>query len=123
MVVGEPPRLPLGMLVQLLLRANDVIHNFYVPEFRIKMDAVPGMVTRIWLTPTRLGAFQAVCAEYCGLGHARMLGPSPRSQPPRIPGLARGPSPVRPRLWGSEEEPMELAGYQDHRIGPEPRSF
>ena len=73
-VVGGPLRLPLGVPVQLLLRANDVIHDFYVPEFRIKMDAVPGMVTRIWLTPTRLGAFQAVCAEYCGLGHARMLG-------------------------------------------------
>ncbi|WP_232822465.1 cytochrome c oxidase subunit II [Thermus sediminis] len=62
------------MPIQLLLRANDVIHNFHVPEFRVKMDAVPGMITRIWFTPTRPGTFQVICAEYCGLGHARMLG-------------------------------------------------
>lgn len=73
-VIGGPLRLPLGEPVLLLLRANDVIHSFYVPEFRIKMDAVPGMVTRIWFTPTTLGQFQVVCAEYCGIGHARMLG-------------------------------------------------
>lgn len=74
LVIGGPLRLPLGKPVLLLLRANDVIHSFYVPEFRIKMDVVPGMVTRIWFTPTALGQFQVVCAEYCGIGHARMLG-------------------------------------------------
>ncbi|GAB5603899.1 cytochrome c oxidase subunit II [Thermus sp. FJN-A] len=73
-VIGGPLRLPLGEPVLLLLRANDVIHSFYVPEFRVKMDTVPGMVTRIWFTPTTLGQFQVICAEYCGIGHPRMLG-------------------------------------------------
>ncbi|GAA6733523.1 cytochrome c oxidase subunit II [Thermus oshimai] len=73
-VLGGPLHLPLNQPVLLLLRANDAIHNFYVPEFRVKMDAVPGMVTRIWFTPTRPGSFQVLCAEYCGLGHSRMVG-------------------------------------------------
>ncbi|TBH20462.1 cytochrome-c oxidase [Thermus thermamylovorans] len=73
-VIGGPLRLPLGEPVLLLLRANDVLHSFYVPEFRVKMDAVPGMVTRIWFTPTEAGEFQVICAEFCGIGHARMLG-------------------------------------------------
>lgn len=66
--------LPLGEPVQLLLRSKDVLHSFYVPEFRVKMDMVPGLVTRLWLTPTRTGTFQILCAELCGVGHAHMRG-------------------------------------------------
>lgn len=66
--------LPLGKPVKLLLRSIDVIHNFYVPEFRAKMDFMPGLVTYIWLTPTRTGTFDALCAELCGTGHYAMRG-------------------------------------------------
>lgn len=66
--------LPIGKPVKLLLRSIDVIHNFYVPEFRAKMDFMPGLVTYIWLTPTRIGTFDALCAELCGTGHYVMRG-------------------------------------------------
>ena len=60
--------------VKLNLRALDVLHDFYVPEFRAKMDMVPGMITYYWFTPIKVGEFEVVCAEYCGTGHYAMLG-------------------------------------------------
>jgi cytochrome c oxidase subunit 2 len=58
--------------VQLRLRALDVIHSFWVPEFGQKEDAVPGLVTKLVITPKRLGTFPVICTELCGLGHALM---------------------------------------------------
>jgi cytochrome c oxidase subunit 2 len=66
--------LPVDKPVRILLRSIDVLHNFYVPEFRGKMDMVPGMITFFWFTPTRTGAFDVLCAELCGQGHAFMRG-------------------------------------------------
>ena len=60
--------------VKLLLRSLDVLHNFYVPQFRGKMDMVPGLVTFYWLTPIRTGDFEVLCAEFCGTGHYAMRG-------------------------------------------------
>jgi cytochrome c oxidase subunit II len=54
------------------MHAKDVLHSFWVPEFRLKKDAVPGMTTEIRVEPTRLGTYSLVCAELCGLGHATM---------------------------------------------------
>jgi cytochrome c oxidase subunit 2 len=52
--------------------SRDVIHSFWVPEFRLKSDAVPGMLTHIRVTPNKLGNYTVVCAELCGLGHSTM---------------------------------------------------
>ena len=60
--------------VKFLLRSLDVLHNFYVPQFRGKMDMVPGLVTFYWMTPIRTGDFEVLCAEYCGTGHYAMRG-------------------------------------------------
>ena len=60
--------------VQIMLQGQDVIHSFFVPEFRIKQDAVPGMPTSVWINPTREGEYEIACAELCGLGHYRMRG-------------------------------------------------
>ena len=60
--------------VKFELRSLDVLHNFYVPQFRGKMDMVPGMITFYWLTPIRTGDFEVLCAEYCGTGHYAMRG-------------------------------------------------
>jgi cytochrome c oxidase subunit 2 len=57
-----------------LLRSIDVLHDFYVPEFRAKMDLVPGAVTFFWFTPTRTGTFDVLCFELCGVGHHAMRG-------------------------------------------------
>ena len=54
------------------LRAKDVLHSFWVPEFRLKKDAVPGMTTIVRVKPTRTGTYALVCAELCGLGHSTM---------------------------------------------------
>ncbi|UEM25382.1 cytochrome c oxidase subunit II (plasmid) [Skermanella mucosa] len=74
LVAGGELRLPVDRPVKLLLRSVDVLHDFYVPQFRAKMDLVPGMVTYFWLTPTRTGTFEILCAELCGVGHSAMRG-------------------------------------------------
>ena len=66
--------LPVGKPVKMLLRSIDVLHDFYVPQFRAKMDMIPGSVTYYWFTPTRTGTFEVLCAELCGQGHAFMRG-------------------------------------------------
>ena len=58
--------------VQILLRSVDVLHNFYVPQFRSKMDAIPGIVTYYWFEPNKVGEYEVLCAEYCGVGHYAM---------------------------------------------------
>jgi len=60
--------------VRMDLRSVDVLHDFYVPNFRAKMDLVPGTVTYFWITPTVPGTYEIVCAELCGLGHSEMRG-------------------------------------------------
>lgn len=60
--------------VKLLMRSDDVIHSFFVPDFRVKMDILGGRYTYVWFTPTKVGRFQLFCAEYCGTGHSQMLG-------------------------------------------------
>jgi len=66
--------LPIGKPVKALLRSIDVLHNFAVPQFRAKMDLVPGLVTYIWFTPIRTGKFDLLCNELCGVGHFVMRG-------------------------------------------------
>ena len=66
--------LPLGQPIMVNLSSKDVIHSFFVPEFRVKQDAVPGLPTRIWLEPIKQGQYEIRCAELCGLGHYRMKG-------------------------------------------------
>src|SRR5918999_6525873 len=73
-IQGGDLHLPVGKPVKVLMRSIDVVHDFYVPQFRAKMDMVPGQVTYFWFTPTRTGTFEVLCAELCGVGHAFMRG-------------------------------------------------
>jgi len=73
-VVGDDLHLPVGKPAKMLLRSVDVIHDFWVPEFRAKMDLMPGLETRLWITPTRTGSFELLCAGFCGIGHPQMRG-------------------------------------------------
>jgi cytochrome c oxidase subunit II len=74
-VVTSPElHLPVGKRVKVILRAKDVLHQFAVPPFRVKMDMVPGMVTYFWLVPTRTGSFDALCEQLCGTAHFTMRG-------------------------------------------------
>ena len=63
---------PKGESVRFNIKATDVIHDFWVPAFRLKIDAVPGITTHYRVTPVRKGSYAVVCAELCGLGHSTM---------------------------------------------------
>ena len=65
---------PKGRPVKLIMSSRDVIHSFYVPEFRIKRDVIPGSYTTIWFEATEAKDVLLECAEYCGKGHSEMLG-------------------------------------------------
>jgi len=66
--------LPVHETVLIHLKSKDVIHSFFVPQFRFKQDAVPGITGRLWVEPTKEGHWEIACAELCGLGHYRMRG-------------------------------------------------
>ena len=89
---------PLGRPVRMIMTSQDVIHSFFVPDFRVKQDVVPGRYTSIVFTPSRTGEYRLYCAEFCGTEHAMMLGRVVVMQPaafarwleagPRQPGMA-----------------------------------
>jgi cytochrome c oxidase subunit 2 len=74
-LVSNPElHLPIDQPVKVLLRSKDVLHDFTVPQFRVKMDLVPGMVTYLWFTPTKTGEYDILCEELCGIAHYAMRG-------------------------------------------------
>jgi cytochrome c oxidase subunit II len=74
-IVANPTlHLPVNQPVKALLRSTDVLHDFAVPQFRVKMDLVPGLVTYQWFTPTVPGTYEILCEELCGAGHFAMRG-------------------------------------------------
>ncbi|HEY7098417.1 MAG TPA: cytochrome c oxidase subunit II [Terriglobales bacterium] len=73
-VVAGTMYLPVNREVDLTLRADDVIHSFFVPSMRFKQDAVPGLAIHMHFTPIATGDYEIACAELCGLGHYKMHG-------------------------------------------------
>jgi cytochrome c oxidase subunit II len=71
-IVSTALVLPAGRNIDLILRAQDVVHSLFIPAMRFKQDTVPGMEIHSHLTPTRVGDYEIACAELCGLGHYRM---------------------------------------------------
>ena len=65
---------PIGQPVKLIMTSQDVIHDFCVPAFRMKMDVLPGRYTTEWFTATRIGEYHLFCNQYCGTNHAQMIG-------------------------------------------------
>lgn len=65
---------PEGKPVKLIMTSADVLHSFYVPNFRIKQDVIPNRYTSVWFNATLTGDHQVFCAEYCGTAHSQMLG-------------------------------------------------
>lgn len=74
LVASPTVHLPVNQPVKLLLRAKDVLHDFAVAQFRVKMDMVPGLVSYLWFEPTEIGEFEILCEELCGIGHHTMRG-------------------------------------------------
>lgn len=81
-VIGTPDdlhtvndlRLPIDQEIVLAIKSQDVLHSFFLPNFRVKQDVVPGMKQHVWFTATKTGAYDIVCAELCGWGHYKMKG-------------------------------------------------
>jgi cytochrome c oxidase subunit 2 len=71
--VDSTLHVPVNTNVRIVIRSIDVIHSLYIPEFRVKMDAVPGRYTTLWFNATKEGTFPVDCAEYCGTHHSDML--------------------------------------------------
>lgn len=65
---------PVGQPVKLTMTSEDVIHSFFIPAFRMKMDVVPGRYTTTWFEATKAGEYHLFCTEYCGTNHSRMIG-------------------------------------------------
>lgn len=66
--------IPVNRNIKLIMGSEDVIHNFYVPDFRVKMDVVPGRYNTLWFRPTAVGRYRLYCSQYCGTNHAEMTG-------------------------------------------------
>ncbi len=66
--------LPVGRAIKLNMTSEDVIHNFFIPAFRVKNDTVPGRYTQLWFKPDKIGTYHLFCTEYCGTEHSRMGG-------------------------------------------------
>lgn len=67
-------RVPVGRPVYLQLTSKDVVHSFYLPNFRTKIDAIPGALTRLWFQAREAGTFEIACAQHCGAWHYKMRG-------------------------------------------------
>jgi cytochrome c oxidase subunit 2 len=66
--------IPVDQPVKLILTSEDVIHDFFVPAFRTKIDVIPGRYVQIWFQPTKVGRYNLFCSQYCGTGHSKMVG-------------------------------------------------
>jgi len=106
--------------VRLLLVSQDVIHSFFVPAFRVKQDALPDRYTSLWFEVPRPGKFALRCAEYCGLGHSRMIGTVTALEPAEFerwlsPSAQSEPAPGTP---GTPEARLDLGAADPfHRFG------
>jgi cytochrome c oxidase subunit 2 len=94
---------PLGRPVKLTMTSEDVIHDFFVPAFRVKKDVLPGRYTTLWFEPTKLGTFHLFCAQYCGAFHAGMIGSVIVVEPDQYDTWLAG---------GVQGESMEAAGQK-----------
>lgn len=122
LIEGNELHLPLNKPVKMLLRSKDVLHDFYVPEFRARMDLVPGIITYFWLTPTRPGTYEVLCAELCGVGHYMMRGtvivePEPAfrawlAKQPTYAQLAAASAPAGTELAQAQAPPIPIAADQ-----------
>ena len=92
---------PLGRPVKLTMTSEDVIHDFFVPAFRVKKDVLPGRFTTLWFEATNVGTFHLFCAQYCGAFHAGMIGSIVVQEPDEYERWLAG---------GAPGESMEQAG-------------
>ena len=79
---------PIGRPVKLIMGSEDVIHSFFIPDFRVKADVVPGRYNTMWFTATKPGRYHIFCTQYCGTKHSNMIGWVTAMEPGRLPDVA-----------------------------------
>ena len=94
--------LPVGRPVKVTFTSEDVLHDLYIPAFRVKADAIPGRYSEIWFEPTKTGTFHLFCAEYCGTSHSGMIGSV----------VVMEPAAYQAWLSGSDGQPLAVRGQQ-----------
>jgi cytochrome c oxidase subunit II len=95
---------PVGRPIKLIMTSRDVIHSFYVPEFRINQDVIPGRYTTLWFELTEAGTYPILCTEYCGTGHSTMRGTLIALAPVDYEKWLRGPR-IEAGLWAQPIAP------------------
>ena len=93
---------PVGRNVRLILASEDVIHDFFVPAFRVKMDVVPGHYNTMWFRPTKPGRYHFFCSQYCGTNHALMGGWVTVMEPSEYAAWLSGSSEANPLVAGEK---------------------
>jgi cytochrome c oxidase subunit 2 len=91
---------PKGKPVKITMTSQDVIHDFYIPAFRVKQDALPAKYTDMWFEATKVGTFPIFCAEYCGTDHSTMGGTVTVMEPDEYQEWLQGGPPVTPAQAG-----------------------
>lgn len=86
---------PINTPIKLILASKDVIHDFYVPDFRLKHDVVPGRFNKMWFEATQLGEHQIFCTKYCGTSHSDMMGKVIVLEPEQFKAWMRGIDPTK----------------------------
>ena len=106
---------PVGRKIKLMMTTEDVIHSFFVPAFRVKMDVVPGKYSTIWFEPTRAGRYHLFCAEYCGTSHSGMIGWIDVMEPPEYQAWLAGGATEGSLASSGEKLFQQLACNTCHR--------
>ena len=106
---------PVDRQIQFKMHAQDVIHSFWVPEWRIKKDNVPGITTTAIVTPDKVGTYQLICTELCGFGHASMRAKVVVEPPGQFQKWVAG-------LKDPVPQPLAESVVQDTQTNPEPLS-
>src|SRR2546422_1202857 len=106
---------PVGRAVKLIMTSEDVIHDVFVPAFRVKADVLPGRYTHIWFQATKPGRYHLFCAEYCGTRHSGMIGEVVVMEPSEYQTWLSGGAPEGSLASGGEKLFQDLACVTCHR--------
>jgi cytochrome c oxidase subunit 2 len=112
---------PTGRPVKLIMGSEDVLHSYYIPEFRVKADVVPGRYQTMWFTATKPGTYRLFCAEYCGTKHSGMIGHVIAMEPPAFQAWLSGGSAADSPVAAGQKLFADLACNTCHLEGQQGR--
>jgi cytochrome c oxidase subunit II len=112
---------PVGRPVKLIMGSEDVLHSYYIPDFRVKADVIPGRYNVMWFTATKPGTYHLFCAEYCGTKHSGMVGSVVAMEPPAFQAWLSGGGASESPVAAGEKLFQDLACNTCHMTGSQGR--